>query len=72
MCRRWKETSFLNVGADCGLTIAGFYYVCLNRQSGSVSGLYFDPTSTPYQELSLSPHTKPGAGGLSFGSFAVC
>ncbi len=23
---------FVNVGADCGLTIAGFYYVCFDRQ----------------------------------------
>jgi glucose-induced degradation protein 4 len=25
--QRWKEQYFVNVGVDCGLTIAGFYYV---------------------------------------------
>ncbi|CAI7912681.1 unnamed protein product, partial [Closterium sp. NIES-53] len=42
---RWKEKFFVNVGPDCGLTIAGFYYVCFNREDGSVTGYYYDPSS---------------------------
>ncbi|KAF7185159.1 hypothetical protein HII31_13434, partial [Pseudocercospora fuligena] len=36
-----------------GLTISGFYYISLRRLDGCVEGLYFDPTSTPYQCLRL-------------------
>lgn len=50
---RWKEKFFVNVGPDCGLTIAGFYYICLVRSSGEVKGYYFDPSSSPYQKLEL-------------------
>ena len=44
--QRWKEKFFVNVGAECGLTIAGFYYVCFSRSDGSVHGFYYDPNST--------------------------
>lgn len=37
----------------CGLTISGFYYVCLRRRDGRVEGLYYDPQSSPYQCLEL-------------------
>ncbi|QDS74053.1 hypothetical protein FKW77_009277 [Venturia effusa] len=36
-----------------GLTISGFYYVCLRRGDGAVEGLYCDPQSSPYQRLTL-------------------
>ncbi|KAF2503290.1 hypothetical protein BU16DRAFT_555297 [Lophium mytilinum] len=39
----------------CGLTISGFYYVCLRRSDGAVEGLYYDPQSSPYQHLKLVP-----------------
>ncbi|KAF2092241.1 hypothetical protein K490DRAFT_31401, partial [Saccharata proteae CBS 121410] len=39
----------------CGLTISGFYYVCLRRSDGAVEGLYYDPQSSPYQHLKLAP-----------------
>ncbi|PWA87762.1 vacuolar import/degradation protein Vid24 [Artemisia annua] len=42
---RWKEQYFVNVGADCGLTIAGFYYVCFSCVDGSINGYYYDPNS---------------------------
>jgi hypothetical protein len=45
MFMRWKEKFFVNVGTDCGLTIAGFYYVCFSRSDGSVHGFYYDPNS---------------------------
>lgn len=63
---RWKERCFVHGKEDkcsaedrmgeCrghGLTISGFYYVSLRRSDGSVEGLYFDPSSTPYQCLRL-------------------
>jgi hypothetical protein len=61
---RWKETAFLNCGPDCGLTIAGFYYVCLSRADGAVSGYYFDPASAPFQQLALRP-SVPGCAGAA-------
>ncbi|KAK4396213.1 hypothetical protein Sango_1457900 [Sesamum angolense] len=47
---RWKEQYFVNVGTDCGLTIAGFYYVCFSCSDGSINGFYYDPNSryTPF------------------------
>ena len=67
---RWKERCFVHSKDDkCdeadrngdqdrghGLTISGFYYVSLRRSDGKVDGLYFDPTSTPYQHLRLTGH----------------
>ncbi|KAG1664898.1 hypothetical protein FOA52_006244 [Chlamydomonas sp. UWO 241] len=67
---RWKETMFVNASEACGLTIAGFYYVCLDRQTGTVIGYYFDPNSAPFQFLSLKPCAGDG-GGMSFGSYAL-
>jgi Vacuolar import and degradation protein len=51
-----------------GLTIAGFYYVALRRQTGEIDGLYFDPGSLPFQMLSLGPEGRnamsvDGGGG---------
>lgn len=78
---RWKERCFVHTRHDCctsstsdrlsdqdrghGLTISGFYYVSLRRSDGEVHGLYFDPSSTPYQLLRL----KGQAGG--WGSFEL-
>lgn len=39
--------------SGCGLTISGFYYVCLRRSDGVLEGLYYDPQSSPYQCLKL-------------------
>lgn len=36
-----------------GLTISGFYYVAMKRDSGTIEGLYYDPESQPYQRLEL-------------------
>ena len=44
--------------AQSSLTISGFYYVCLRRSDGHVEGLYYDPSSTPYQRLSLMPEKR--------------
>lgn len=53
-----EQTSFDDSG--CGLTISGFYYVCLKRSSGKLEGLYYDPQSSPYQCLKLDS----GKGGI--------
>lgn len=67
---RWKEKFFVNVSADCGLTIAGFYYICYSRADGSIQGFYYDPNSTPFQQLDLKPRTD-GRHGYTFGSFTL-
>ena len=63
---RWKERFFVGAGGpDAGLTIAGFYYVCLDRATGRVRGLYYDPHSSPFQALELEPVVSlGGAKGL--------
>ncbi|KAI6806200.1 hypothetical protein KC365_g19045 [Hortaea werneckii] len=63
-----------------GLTISGFYYIVLDRQTGGVEGLYYDPASTPFQRLKLkgcssSPSrsrgpSSPGRGGGGSGQSA--
>lgn len=54
-------------GEGCGLTISGFYYVCLRREDGEVEGLYCDPESSPYQHLRLG---RVGGGCFPTWSFA--
>eukprot|EP00871_Galdieria_phlegrea_P001956 jgi/Galph1/2761/GphlegSOOS_G1405.1 len=66
---RWKEQYFVNVPNDCGLTIAGFYYLCMNRITGKIEGYYFDPDSAPFQKLQLSPLLS-GELGFSSSHFA--
>lgn len=39
--------------ASYGLTISGFYYICMRRADGALEGLYCDPGSSPYQFLKL-------------------
>ncbi|KAH1265666.1 Glucose-induced degradation protein 4 [Glycine max] len=67
---RWKEQYFVNVGTDCGLTIAGFYYICFSCSDGSISGFYYDPNSSPYQKLELKS-TNDGRSGFSFSSYEL-
>ena len=62
-----KEQCFVDNAASTGLTILGFYYCSLRRQDGVIEGgsweevntdtvgLYWDPSSAPYQQLSLKP-----------------
>lgn len=42
-------------GTSWGLTILGFYYIALNRMTGEIDGLYYDPGSQPYQALRMVP-----------------
>ncbi|KIW15999.1 hypothetical protein PV08_06050 [Exophiala spinifera] len=48
-----------------GLTISGFYYIALNRLTGEVDGLYYDPGSQPYQALRMIPEGMPLSNILS-------
>lgn len=64
---RWKEIFFVSPGEDCGLTIAGFYYVCLDRFTGAILGFYYDPNSQPYQRLQLNAVSLPS--GYTFGTY---
>ena len=48
-----KEFELAKMAEGCGLTISGFYYVCLRRSDGRIEGLYCDPQSSPYQHLML-------------------
>lgn len=67
---RWKEQVFLKAGEEeSGLSIAGFYYVCLDRVTGNIEGYYFDTSSTPNQRLELALKRRPGAGAAT-GAFA--
>lgn len=53
--------------SGCGLTISGFYYVCMRRSDGRVEGLYYDPMSSPYQCLMLE---SQGRGKFASWDFA--
>eukprot|EP00164_Ancoracysta_twista_P004378 GFYU01005902.1.p1 GENE.GFYU01005902.1~~GFYU01005902.1.p1 ORF type:complete len:207 (+),score=36.51 GFYU01005902.1:386-1006(+) len=66
---RWKEKFFVNVGVDCGLTIAGFYYACFDRKTGQVDGFYYDPNSSPFQKLELRATTE-GRQGYAFAEYS--
>ena len=61
---RLKEKYFLNEAPGGNLTIAGFYYLCISRATGEISGYYFDPNSTPYQKVKLQVMYE-GSGGFS-------
>ncbi|KAJ6005535.1 hypothetical protein N7451_003479 [Penicillium sp. IBT 35674x] len=55
---RWKERCFITpTDSRQGLTISGFYYISLCRENGQIEGLYYDPGSSPYQQLSLKPES---------------
>ncbi|KAF9691085.1 hypothetical protein EKO04_010963 [Ascochyta lentis] len=52
--------------SGCGLTISGFYFVCLRRCDGSVEGLYYDPMSSPYQCLRLESEKRARFASWAF------
>ncbi|KAI5286043.1 hypothetical protein KEM54_000104 [Ascosphaera aggregata] len=58
---RWKERCFISPSHERqGLTISGFYYICLRRSDGHIQGMYYDDGSAPYQLLNLDPSFKNG------------
>ncbi|KAJ1868317.1 hypothetical protein LPJ78_000255 [Coemansia sp. RSA 989] len=64
------KVSFVNAEPrETGLTIEGFYYVCMNRKTGAIDGVYFDPATQPYQRLTLNVDAN---NGMSFASAECC
>ncbi|KAI1911100.1 hypothetical protein LOZ58_003080 [Ophidiomyces ophidiicola] len=56
---RWKERCFVSPShSRQGLTIGGFYYISIRRDNGRIEGMYYDPGSSPYQQLTLEPVMK--------------
>ncbi|WEW55325.1 hypothetical protein PRK78_000754 [Emydomyces testavorans] len=56
---RWKERCFVSPSySRQGLTISGFYYISIRRDNGHIAGMYYDPGSSPYQQLTLDPIMK--------------
>lgn len=66
---RWKEKFFIS-GGDCRLTIAGVYYVALDRKTGDINAFYFDPASAPDQKLMLKAGVE-GVHGYSLPTFKM-
>lgn len=52
---RDEQTNANNGGGmgTWGLTISGFYYISLNRRTGSIEGLYYDAGAGPFQKLRM-------------------
>ncbi|KAJ2386019.1 hypothetical protein GGI05_004514 [Coemansia sp. RSA 2603] len=68
---RWKENAFVNVQPnETGLTIEGFYYICMNRVTGAIEGAYFDPSTQPNQRLALA--VENNGKSLTFPSAEMC
>jgi Vacuolar import and degradation protein len=58
-----SSSSAITDPSSWGLTISGFYYVALRRQTGEIEGLYYDPGSLPFQVLELRPEGACGIKG---------
>ncbi|KAJ2552024.1 hypothetical protein EV175_003472, partial [Coemansia sp. RSA 1933] len=68
---RWKESAFVNVEqSETGLSIEGFYYICMQRTTGRIEGVYFDPSTQPHQRLSLQ--AENGGRCLAFAATGCC
>lgn len=66
---RWKESCFITRPVDTESTIQGFYYICMCRATGDITGFYHDIRHNPSQELVLSPNTH-GKSGFCFSNSA--
>ncbi|KAK4987648.1 hypothetical protein LTR50_004491 [Elasticomyces elasticus] len=63
---RWKEYFLVpdhRVKTINGASFEGFYYVCFNQCTGSVSGIYFHAKSEKYQQLELNHVEDRGCMG---------
>eukprot|EP00210_Caulerpa_lentillifera_P003622 g3457.t1 len=65
---RWKEMFFVTKPEENTLTIQGFYYICLSRETGVIDGYYYDPQGNPYQELQMKPD-RNGKTGFTFSHY---
>lgn len=60
---RWKEFFLVpdyRVTNLRGVAYDGFYYICFNQISGSISGVYYHNSSHSYQQLDLSHRPDGG------------
>lgn len=64
---RWKEMSF-DENSATGLTIAGFYYVVMDRVDGCIIGIYQDQRACN-QRLVLKHINPTSANGQSFSEY---
>ena len=70
---RLKEIDFVSDAAamngEQALTIAGFYYMVVERATGAVDAWYFDPGAQPLQRLQLAPKAcgESGRAGVTSG-----
>ncbi|EXJ63782.1 hypothetical protein A1O7_00117 [Cladophialophora yegresii CBS 114405] len=62
----------VNGSTSWGLTISGFYYVALNRLTGEIDGLYYDPGSQPYQTLKMMPERGSRSSDSSHAHVCAC
>eukprot|EP00035_Acanthoeca_spectabilis_P020940 m.435411 g.435411 ORF g.435411 m.435411 type:complete len:246 (-) comp17845_c0_seq1:214-951(-) len=66
---RWKERFIVPVQkADRlkGASFAGFYYICFNRRTGRIDGLYYHKQSEMYQRLYLTLQEDRKFGSCDF------
>ncbi|KHJ49463.1 SNARE domain protein [Trichuris suis] len=66
---RWKEKFLVpdyKVRNITGASFDGFYYICLQKSTGTVEGYYFHKTSEWYQSLSLTHVTEKTFPVLEF------
>lgn len=66
---RWKERFIVPVQKESklkGATFAGFYYICFNRRSGRIDGLYYHAESEMYQRLYLTLNEDRKFGSCEF------
>ncbi|EMD00932.1 hypothetical protein BAUCODRAFT_118654 [Baudoinia panamericana UAMH 10762] len=63
---RWKEYFLVpdhRVKTITGASFEGFYYICFNQCTGTVSGIYFHAKSEKYQQLELEHVDDKGCMG---------
>lgn len=66
---RLKERHFL-APPQPALTISGFYYLCLDRHTGRLTGQYYDAASSPF-ELDMQIRGAVHGGGFAFPSYEM-
>ena len=49
-----------------GASFAGFYYICLNKRTGVIEGLYFHNSSEWFQALHLEHVEERAVGSFAF------
>ena len=66
---RWKEQFLVpdhRVRSISGASFSGFYYICLNKRTGVIDGLYFHSSSEWFQALRLEHVPARSFGAYEF------